>query len=168
LLIVINFFIISRNPFHFFIFFVPPPKLLLQCPNAGLFKQWLAIFYDSLLIIAILLAATAILLPFNHGEAVSGPAYTLYLLGLIFFYYGWFWHRAGQTLGMKTWKIRVINEYGRNPGWGESLLRWLFALLSAACFGLGYFWRLFTPCTWHDRLSHTRVIDISRCASDDQ
>lgn len=139
------------------------PKTHLRCPPAGLFKQLLAIFYDSLLIIAILFAATAILLPFNGGEAVSGPAYTVYLLGLIFFYYGWFWHRAGQTLGMKTWKIRIINEYGQNPSWGEALLRWLFAVLSAACFGIGYFWRLFTPWTWHDRLSHTRVIDVSKC-----
>lgn len=137
------------------------PKRARQLPGASLFKQLLAIFYDSLLIVAILFVATAILLPFNNGEAVEGPAYTLYLLGLIFLYYGWFWHRAGQTLGMKTWKIRVINEYGMNPGWGECFLRWLFALLSAACFGLGYLWRLFTPYTWHDRLSHTRVIDVS-------
>ncbi len=137
------------------------PKTLLQCPPAGLFKQLLAILYDSLLIIAILLAATAVLLPFNNGNAIQGPIYKFYLLSLIFFYYGWFWHRAGQTLGMKTWKIRVINEYGRNPSWSEALLRWLFAILSASLLGLGYFWRLFRPYTWHDRLSHTRVIDVS-------
>ncbi len=146
---------------------MPSPKLALQCPGASLLKQWLAIFYDSLLIFAILFAATALLLPFNNGEAINGLAYSLYLLGLIFFYYGWFWHRAGQTLGMKTWKIRIINEYGMNPTWSECFLRWSFALLSATCFGLGYFWRLFTPHTWHDRLSHTRVIDASSLSCND-
>ena len=160
------------------------PELLLQCPNASLLKQWFAIFYDSLLIIAILFAATAILLPFNDGEAIGGPAYNLLLLGLVFFYYGWFWHRAGQTLGMKTWKIRVINEYGENPAWRESLLRWLFAMLPVPGIFLGLLaimpdllqpqktWLmtgmllmpLYHALGWHGRLSRTRVIDTARCA----
>ncbi len=80
----------------------------------------------------------------------------------IFFFYSGFWHKAGQTLGMKVWKIQVINEYGYNPSWQISFLRLTFAILSLACFGLGYFWRLFTPYTWHDRLSQTRVVDISK------
>ncbi len=135
-------------------------KSLLQCPPAGLFKQLLAMLYDSFLIAALLFIATAILLPFNKGEAITGPMFTLYLLMVIFIFYSWFWNKAGQTLGMKVWKIRIINEYGFNPSWPVSFLRLTFALLSLACFGLGYFWRLFTPYTWHDRLSQTRIIDV--------
>lgn len=138
------------------------PQLLLQCPSAGLVKQLLAMLYDSLLIIAVLFIGTAILLPFSQGEAVSGPAYTIYLLMLVFIFYAWFWQKGGQTLGMKVWKIRIINEYGFNPSWSIGFLRLFFALFSFACFGLGYFWRLFTPYTWHDRLSQTRIIDVSK------
>lgn len=142
------------------------PKILLQCPSAGLFKQLLAMFYDAFLIIAILFIATAILLPFTHGEAIGGIFYKLYLLMLVFIFYSWFWNKAGQTLGMKVWKIRIINEYGFNPSWSESFIRLIFAMLSMAVFGMGYFWRLFTPYTWHDRLSHTRIIDVSKIATD--
>ncbi|MCP4472522.1 MAG: hypothetical protein GY815_17900 [Gammaproteobacteria bacterium] len=44
----------------------------------------------------------------------------------------------------------------------------LFALLSLLCSGLGYLWRLIRPYTWHDRLSHTRIIDISSLASSEK
>jgi len=143
-------------------------KHLLQCPSAGLFKQLIAMLYDSFLIIALLFAATAILLPFNKGEAITGPIFSIYLLIVVFIFYSWFWHKAGQTLGMKAWKIRIINEYGFNPSWPISFLRLMFALLSIACFGLGYFWRLFRPYTWHDRLSQTRIIDVSNLKPDEE
>ena len=116
--------------------------------------------YDSFLIIAILIFFMAFLVLLNRGEAVNGPIYTLYLLMVIFFFYSWFWSRSGQTLGMKVWKIRLINDYGYNPSWPTCLLRLIFSLLSFACFGLGYLWRLYKPYTWHDRLSQTRVIDV--------
>ncbi len=123
-------------------------------------------FYDSLLIIAILFAATAILLPFNQGEAITGPFFSLYLLLIVFIFYSWFWNKAGQTLGMMVWKIRIINEDGFNPSWPVRFLRLGFAILSMACFGLGYWWRLFTPYTWHDRLSQTRIVDTSSLPDD--
>ncbi len=135
-------------------------KNLLQCPPAGLLKQLLAMLYDSFLIAAILFIGTAILLPFTHGEAIHSFSYSLYLLMLIFIFYSWFWSKSGQTLGMKVWKIRIINDYGFNPSWTESFLRLAFAFFSMACFGLGYLWRLFKPYTWHDRLSHTKIIDV--------
>jgi len=133
-----------------------------HCPPAKLWKQFAAMLYDSLLIIAILFVATAVALIFNHGEAIEASAfYNIYLALLIFIFYAWFWHRSGQTLGMRVWKIRIISEFGGNPDWAISFLRLGFALLSIACLGLGYWWRLFKPYTWHDRLSQTLVIDVS-------
>jgi uncharacterized RDD family membrane protein YckC len=133
-----------------------------ECRSASLLKQLAAMVYDSLLIFAVLFLASAIALLFNHGEAIEhSPVFTFYLVFTVFIFYAWFWHKSGQTLGMRVWKIRIINEYGHNPGWGVSFLRLAFALLSLLCFGLGYLWRLFTPYTWHDRLSGTRIIDLS-------
>jgi uncharacterized RDD family membrane protein YckC len=119
-------------------------------PVASLIKQLAAMLYDSLLIFAVLFFASAVVVVFS-----------LYLLFILFSFYAWFWHGSGQTLGMRAWKIRIVSESGGNPGWGACYLRLACALLSLACFGLGYFWRLFKPYTWHDRLSRTRILDLS-------
>jgi uncharacterized RDD family membrane protein YckC len=133
-----------------------------ECPPASLLKQLAAILYDSLLIFAVLFLASAIAMIFNHGEAIdTSPVFSFYLVFVVFTFYAWFWQRSGQTLGMRVWKIRIIDDAGNNPGWGGCYLRLFFALLSWLCLGLGYLWRLFKPFTWHDRLSHTRVIDVS-------
>ena len=139
-----------------------PNLLHRDAPLASLIKQLAAMLYDSLLIFAVLFLATAIALLFNQGEAIeASPLFNLYLLFTVFTFYAWFWRKSGQTLGMRVWKIRIVSDSGDNPGWGTSYLRLLIALLSWLCFGLGYLWRLFKPYTWHDRISHTRIIDVS-------
>jgi uncharacterized RDD family membrane protein YckC len=136
--------------------------LYIDCPPASLIKQLAAVLYDSLLIFGVLFFATAIALLLNDGEAIeSNLWFSFYLLLTVFTFYAWFWNRSGQTLGMRVWKIRLIDDSGGNPDWGACYLRLISALLSLLCFGLGYWWRIFKPYTWHDRLSKTRVIDIS-------
>ena len=131
-------------------------------PAASLFRQLAAMLYDSLLVFAVLFLASALAIAFNHGEAIeANPVFSLYLLAILFTFYAWFWHKSGQTLGMRAWKIRIVAESGGNPGWAASYLRLVFALLSFACLGAGYLWRLFRPYTWHDRLSRTRIVDVS-------
>jgi uncharacterized RDD family membrane protein YckC len=135
-------------------------------PSASLFRQLAAMLYDSLLIFAVLFVATVFVLLLNEGEAIeSSSVYNLYLLLIIFLFYSWFWSKSGQTLGMRVWKIRIITESGNNPSWSVSCLRLCFAILSFACLGLGYWWRLFRPHTWHDKLSATRIIDVSEKVS---
>ena len=134
-----------------------------KLPSASLIKQLAAMLYDGFLILAILFVATVIALLFNKGEAIeSSPVFTLYLVLVIFLFYSWFWSKCGQTLGMRVWKIQIINDYGRNPAWQVCILRLVFAVFSMACLGLGYWWRLFRPYTWHDKLSQTRIIDTSK------
>ena len=129
---------------------------------ASLIKQLAAMLYDSLLIFAVLFLATALALLLNQGEAIeSNSWFSLYLLFTVFTFYAWFWKKSGQTLGMRVWKIRLVDESGRNPGWGTCYLRLVSALLSMLCLGFGYWWRIFRPYTWHDRLSKTSVIDVS-------
>ena len=131
-------------------------------PSASLIKQLAAMLYDSFLVFAVLFFASALALLFNQGDAVeSNPWFSLYLLLTLFTFYAWFWNKSGQTLGMKVWKIRIVSESGGNPGWATCYLRLISALLSLLCLGLGYWWRLFKPYTWHDRLSKTRIIDVS-------
>lgn len=168
------------------------PKILLLCAPASLLKQLIAMVYDSLLIASVLFLATAILLPFNQGEAITGPVYSAYLVLVVFIFYSWFWHKSGQTLGMKVWKIRIIDQYGYKPSWPISFLRlfcaiipptifiilnayfgWVqehrtTAMFAAGFFILGYLPRLFTPYTWHDRLSQTQIIDLTKCPEEEK
>jgi uncharacterized RDD family membrane protein YckC len=146
-----------------------PSNLHSKCPPASLIKQIAAMIYDSLLIIAILFISTAIALIFNDGKAFeSSPIFSFYLVLIIFIFYSWFWKKSGQTLGMRVWKIRIISELGGNPSWAICFLRLTFALLSIACFGIGYWWRLFKPYTWHDKLSQTRIISLSERPKEQQ
>ena len=133
-----------------------------NCPPASLMKQLAAMLYDSFLIFGILFFASALALLFNQGEAIeSNPWFRLYLLLMLFTFYAWFWNKSGQTLGMRVWKIRIVSESGGNPAWATCYLRLISALLSLLCLGLGYWWRIFKPYTWHDRLSKTSIIDVS-------
>lgn len=119
------------------------------------------IIYDLLLLIALLFLATAVALPFNQGEAYSATQYLfpLYLLFVSFIFYGWFWTHGGQTLGMKTWKIK-IQTFNQQPiTWKHAFKRFLMALFSSVFFGLGFLWKLVDKhqYTWHDRFSKTSL-----------
>jgi len=120
-----------------------------------------AIAYDFILLLAVLFFATALLLPFNHGEAFSSEQffYPLYLLLVSFLFYGWFWTHGGQTLGLRAWKIAVLTLDQQPISWRQAALRFCCALLSWAAFGLGFFWIIFDKNRygWHDHLSKTAV-----------
>lgn len=131
---------------------------------AGLFRRLAALFYDSLLLLAIWFVATALLLPFTGGEAVRphNPLLSTYLLFIAFFFYGWFWMHGGQTLGMRAWKLQLRNLRPGPLNWWQLLLRVLVAIPSAALFGLGYLWLLVDSrkLTWHDRYSETCIVRL--------
>jgi uncharacterized RDD family membrane protein YckC len=130
-------------------------------PAPGLFRRLAAIVYDSLLLGAVLFAATAAMLPLNSGHAFRANQYfyPVYLTGVSFLFFGWFWTHGGQTLGMRAWKIKVLTHDGQPINWRQAALRFLSALLSWLVLGLGFWWILFDRQKrgWHDRLSGTAV-----------
>jgi uncharacterized RDD family membrane protein YckC len=138
--------------------------------SAGLIKRLLAIIYDSLLIAALLFIAEILPLALNHGEAVSRDngwlmfylLHPLYLLVVCFLFLGWFWTHGGQTLGMKTWKLKIVTLNNTEISWLQAATRFLAALLSWACCGLGFIWIVFNKekRSWHDLASDTRVIRL--------
>ena len=83
--------------------------------TAGLFRRLAALFYDVLLLAALLMFATWLVLPLTGGEAIAAESprwwmlgYRLLLGAVIVAYFGLFWTRGGQTLGMLAWKIRAV------------------------------------------------------------
>lgn len=128
---------------------------------AGFLRRIAAILYDSLLLIAVLFAATAVILPLNNGEAFASNNlfYLTYLFIVSFLYFGWFWTHGGQTLGMAAWKLKVLTQQHQPISWKFALVRFLTAILSWALFGLGFLWILFdrNKQSWHDRISQTAI-----------
>lgn len=133
---------------------------------AGLFRRLAALFYDSLLLLATLFIATALVLLFSDGEASrpNNPLYSMYLLFISFFFYAWFWMHGGQTLGMRSWRLQLRGIQGKPVTWWHLLLRFMVAIPSAALFGLGYLWMLVDKdkLTWHDRYSETCVVQLDK------
>jgi uncharacterized RDD family membrane protein YckC len=139
--------------------------------SAGVFRRLGAMFYDALLIIALWMVATALLLPFTGGEAITSDrvgaleyAYRVVLIAIFVIFFGVFWTRRGQTLGMAAWKLRVQRADGAQLKWSDVLKRLAAACVSLALLGLGYFWiwidrdRL----AWHDRWTGTRVVVLPK------
>lgn len=64
-------------------------------------------------------------LQFRH----AGQIWLFFVLGL---YFVWFWTHGGQTLAMKTWRIRLVGNNGKRisivRAIGRYLLAWLWLL----------------------------------------
>ncbi len=103
------------------------------------FKRLLASLYDSFLILAVVFIATALTLPVTRGEV--GAEYriymTLYLLAVIYGFYGWFWTHGGQTLGMRVWKQKVVQHDGNPVSWQQAFYRYITALPAWCLFLVG-------------------------------
>jgi uncharacterized RDD family membrane protein YckC len=130
--------------------------------NATFQRRLAAMFYDSLLLFALLMisALPVVLIAGENSSFFKSPLYTLYLYSICFVFYGWFWTSGGQTLGMRSWKIRVVRDDGQPLGWDSALMRFLLATISLTLFGLGFLWIIFDRdnLAWHDQLSKTRII----------
>ncbi len=156
---------------------------MLETPDttkgAPLWRRFAAMVYDSFLLLALTMAygALATLAMYLLKGDTSGGEYqpmvtsdfgnALVLMGLILTlsgFYVFFWCRAGQTAGMKAWRLKVIAvehlPASGLPSLKLAAIRAPLALLSLLLLCLGYFWRWFDASgdCLHDKLSNTRVI----------
>lgn len=141
------------------------------CPSANLWRRVASIVYDQLILWAIWIATGfvhALIFGIDTAENPKQLQHTLFpmLLGSTFLFYYWFWTHGGQTLGMRAWRLRVIDARldGTPPHLIKCILRFIGAFFSVSAFGLGYLWVLFDPNndTWHDRISGTRTLVVPK------
>lgn len=137
-------------------------------------RRLAAIFYDTILVIALLLMAiTLVVIPLDlivgwdsvDKESLRyNPFYLAYLFCVMAGFHILFWIRGGQTLGMRAWRLRVVRNDGAGLGFRDALLRYLCAILSWAALGLGFLWILRDrdKLAWHDRLSKTRLVMVQK------
>lgn len=131
-------------------------------------RRCAALAYDSLLLIALWMAVSALVLALSGGWLAepNRPLWLVYALrvpialvtGLFF---AGFWTHGGQTLGMRAWRLRLISsDYAGRVSWKQALIRLVAACLSAGALGLGFFWVLIDrqQRSWHDHVSGTHLI----------
>ena len=132
-----------------------------------LWRRFAAIVYDCLPLFAVSMAYGAIFITVNKllfqstTDNATGLLFqcgwALTLIG--FFCY--FWRRGGQTLGMRAWRLRLVQrDKLTRVTYQQCLLRCLFATLSLLLMGVGYWWSLIDKNrqTLHDRLTKTQVV----------
>ncbi len=129
---------------------------------AGFYRRLGALIYDALLILA-LWFVTLFILVAVHNDAVTGPTIQSILFVELFAFYAYFWRGRGQTLGMLAWHLQLTTLNGDPMTLIQVMLRFIAAMASFVCLGLGHFWVLIDPekRSWPDMFSETRMCYIA-------
>ena len=100
----------------------------------------------------------------SFAPALSGPIFQSGLAASYLLFYMGFWHFKSATLGMQTWRLRLVTENGGKPHWRQLLLRCFLGFFALAFAGIGYLWILVDPnkLALHDRFSKTRIIRMAK------
>ena len=131
----------------------------------GITRRLASMLYEALLVTAVL--AVAFILPhlllgtfanIQMHHVVTKIHFFLVLL----IYFSWFWVNGGQTLAMKTWRIRLVSRDGLAVRPAQAILRYLLCWPSIILGGVGIVWALFDRDRQflHDRLSGTQLVMV--------
>ncbi|MBV0934125.1 RDD family protein [Marinobacterium weihaiense] len=143
-----------------------------QVTPAAFIKRLMAMVYDGLLVIALWMVIGGIGVALNDGEAISLESSSRMAVALFnsalfcatFLFFGFFWTRNGQTLGMLAWRLRIQTMAGGRLSWGQALVRFMLAIPSLGLCGLGFMWMLLTDerLTLHDRWSGSCMVQLPK------
>lgn len=149
-------------------------SLSLHLPNAmtkqqypAIWRRFAAIIYDTLLVTAISMGYGAIcvgisLALYNDSTVLTSTiAFQIGWVVVWFSFFCFFWTRAGQTLGMRTWRLVIVKqETLEQPSILQCISRLILAPLGLGLFCLGLI-REDKQCL-HDLLSHTQIIQVGK------
>ena len=152
--------------------------MFANAPRAGLIRRLAAMLYDWLVLAALWMAAMALALLLvallNSAGIISLVNYTdhadfitqhklwfqLYSVLCFFWFYLYFWCKGGQTLGMRAWRLLLVQQNGEAINFKQAVLRAFSALL-----GLGNIWlwlRWGKGLALQDQLTSTQVIILTK------
>lgn len=148
-----------------------------QYATPSLLRRFAAMVYDSLLLMAVSILYGAVTTGINvaiNGAPTMGARISWGVWGWIVFagwivtigfFFCYFWHKSGQTLGMKTWRMKIVNDSDLNtPDYSKCIIRCVIAPFSLLLFGIGY-WLLYANPerqTLHDKISKTRTVLLEK------
>ena len=143
--------------------------------KADFFPRFVAWFVDGIIIgivywllsIIVGLVLSAMIPDNAQGGGFFAIFSTLYLLMMVllfiaeFLYFGYFWSKSGQSIGMKLLNIKVVKTDGSLPSFATAGLRGTIGYwISSLIFFLGYIWAAFDEekQAWHDKIFGTYVV----------
>lgn len=131
----------------------------VYCPLA---RRLLVMLYDTVILLGLLILATAVALPFGDVNKVAMRDFwfTLWLLAVCFAYLGGCWRYGGMTVGMRAWRVRLVSYDDHIISWPRCLLRFFVGMVSLGALGLGILWALVDSRNrgWHDLAARTILI----------
>lgn len=145
-----------------------PAVDLSHAAAPGLARRLAAMFYDAWLLVALWLIGATVDYAIQRALGLAEDPYRLplqvFIVACPFLFYGWFWTHGGQTLGMRAWRVKLLNADGSTVDWRHAIIRVAAAHISLLALGLGYLWMLGDreKLTWHDRWSNTRLVMLQR------
>jgi len=146
------------------------PAAMSSSP-ASLWLRLAAAIYDLFPLLALWMLTAGLVLLAAHGNIdVAHPplAYRLglrlALLAVTAAYFVISWSRGGQTIGMRAWRLRVVDSNGRALSWPRALLRFAVAVVSLCALGLGFFWCLIDRDRrgWHDLAAGSAFVRLAK------
>lgn len=142
-----------------------------QYSTPSLWRRLAAMVYDSLLlaalsfiygygVMAIYAGIKGMPEPGHRADfGMLAPLVFLGWLAVLLGFFCFFWHRSGQTLGMKTWRLTIRSADGQLPSYRQCLMRAACAPFSLLFLGAGY-WLMYADKerqTLQDKISGTRT-----------
>lgn len=105
----------------------------------------LALVYDLLPMIPLLMLVSALFLWLNGGRTVETRPWLAWvefatMWAAVGSYFVWSWRRGGQTMGMRPWRLQVLADDGRAAGSRALWIRYAVATLTPV---LGLLWAAF-------------------------
>lgn len=101
--------------------------------NVSAIKRLSSIIYDAFLVFSFIFFIGLIIIIIIQKETQN----ILFFLIMFIIFFGYFsisWVKSGQTIGMKSWKFKVVQFNGNNITYKQSIIRFLFALPSLFLF----------------------------------
>lgn len=97
----------------------------------GLGRRLACLCYEGVLLFGVVMAAGLLYAGItDQRHALEGKlGLRLWLLIILGVYFVWLWSHGGQTLAMKTWRLRVVGSLGVPPSAGRACARYLFSWL---------------------------------------
>lgn len=132
----------------------------------GILRRIASMVYETLLLSGILLVSLVfphvLIGAFAHRVAAPTVLWAHLFVVLLVYFVG-LWSRGGQTLAMKTWRVRLVSGSGQAIRPAQALRRFLWCWPSLALGGIGLIWAFFDRDRQflHDRLAGTRLISTS-------
>ena len=141
--------------------------------KAGFFGRFVAYFVDGFMlsilawIVMLVLGGIIGLVSGTDSGFLSFIAGTMALLMIVimflfqFLYFGYFWSKNGQSIGMKLLNMKVVSQDGEPLSFVRAGLRGSVGYwISSIVFGLGFIWAAFDSEkeAWHDKIFDTWVV----------